>query len=71
MQIYAFLLMITHTVHKYVAYSNNFFFLLARPSRRLFLQNHWANYNQTWNKAFLSEGSSNCFTHNSEIVEIL
>ena len=29
--------------------------------KNLLLQNHWANFNQTWHKASLSEGDSNLF----------
>ena len=29
--------------------------------KNLLLQNHWANFNQTWHKAYLGEGDSSWF----------
>ena len=34
---------------------------LERPLENLLLQNHWANFNQTWHKASLGEGDSSMF----------
>ena len=30
------------------------------------LENHWANFNQTWQKAFLGEGDSSLFKYRSK-----